>query len=456
VPDRLALLQLEETNPVPRLLQQERGVNTWHRSDQEFGTPRAAFYFSVQSPVASKSPHELVATEIFVRMINEQLNRESYPAYLAGLHYDLYRHGRGFSVQVSGYADKQPVLLDAILRRIEALELDPRKLELVAAELKREWRNVALDSPSNQAVHEIYRLLIHPYWTETERLKVIDDIDVETVEKHIRTLLANANITVLSHGDVSAASSKSMTARLKKAFPGATLEQQVEPARLRALEPGSTPLRDMNIDHGDTALAIYYQGQGKSEEEWAKMALLVQLMEPDFYADLRTTHRVGYLVYATRLNILEVPGLLLSVQSPTHGASDIKALIDSFLAGFEDTLENLDEETFHRVKQGLISRILSKDKKLTDRTRRYWRQIDMQELDFDMREKRADRVKSLSREQLRSYFRQLIVDEPARLVVQSAGRRDGAALLALSGEAFSPVADAVEFRKQEFRLFPAM
>ena len=45
-------------------------------------------------------------------MVNDQLNSFSYPADIAGLSYSLYKHIRGFTVRVSGYSDKQDLLLE--------------------------------------------------------------------------------------------------------------------------------------------------------------------------------------------------------------------------------------------------------------------------------------------------------------------------------------------------------
>ena len=56
---------------------------------------------------------------------------------------------------------------------------------------------------SGQSVHEMYRLLLDPYWTETERLAVLDTIELEDVLDFAPRLFESVKVRVLAHGDVS-------------------------------------------------------------------------------------------------------------------------------------------------------------------------------------------------------------------------------------------------------------
>ena len=460
IPARLAAHALETTSTIPRRLDSGHGISffhhsAWYRGDPQFGTPRAAFYFSVKTPLGGNSARNLVLTELFVRMVNKQLDTAGYPALLAGLNYQLYRHGRGFSVRISGYEDKQPLMLKTVLEALFTPHFERDQLASVVAELKREWNNIALEAPSTQSVHEVYRLLMRPYWSEAERLAVIDRLDVDQLAAHAARLLEKAGITTLSHGDVTPQRAVAMNQMLAAAFAGSEWLDEVERPVVRMLNDDRAYLRSLDVDHRDSALAAYFQGRHKTDLERAKMSLLARLMEAPFFFQLRTTKRVGYLVHASPLPILQVPGLLFSVQSPTHTPTQIDQLINQFLDEFEQILKRMEEDNFAQVKQGLIARILAQDKKLTDRTNYYWREIDRREFEFDSRRRLAGLIESLDKNDILSYFQRQIKAQPRKLLVQSPGRREQAAGGQIDGADYTTVRNTIEFRKSAHAFFPA-
>ena len=461
IPERLRAQSLESESAVPVLMSamsetsEHAGMDVWYRGDSQFGTPRAVFYFNLQSPLAGASARRRVLGELLVRMVNRQLVAATYPALLAGLHYELYAHSRGFSVRISGYEDRQSALLKTLLDALLAPRFDGAELALVKDELRREWKNVSLEAPSDQTIHELYRLLLHPYWSEAERTQEIDQIGVDDLKFYTAQLFEKIHITALSHGDVTQTRSAQLVERLQTAFANSQWIDGAERDRVRVLNERDPYLRSMDVDHDDSALAIYFQGADKSETERAKMLLLAQLVEAPFFFDLRTTHRVGYLVYAGRLSMLEVPGLLFSVQSPTHTPLQINQHIAQFLDAFEKILEDMDADELARVKQGLIDRILTRDKKLATRADRYWREIDRKEFSFDTRPRAAELIANLSKLDMVDYFRQVIKTQPRKLIVQSPGRRAQAVNENLHGAQYISVGDSVQFRKSAHLFFPA-
>jgi len=121
IPQRLATQNLEYISKIPLLQKGQDTLSVWYRSDNYFKTPRASFYFNIMSPFANKNSRSVVLTEIFVCLINAQLNKIVYPAGIAGLEYSLYRHIRGISVKVNGFEDYQSALLNQLFLNSEII-----------------------------------------------------------------------------------------------------------------------------------------------------------------------------------------------------------------------------------------------------------------------------------------------------------------------------------------------
>jgi secreted Zn-dependent insulinase-like peptidase len=397
-----------------------------------------------------------VLSEILVRLLNDQLNPASYPAQLAGLSYSLYRHSRGISFRIKGYQDKQLELLRVILDAIRNPSFTTEQLELVKAELSRALNNQLRERPSSQTVHEIYRLLMDPYWTEAERLAEIPSITLEQVLDHLQSITGKVALTTLAHGDLTREQANEMNALLLAAFPDTTAEDTVARPRIRKLGLQQPHLRTMDVDHGDTAISYLFQGDEKTVQGRARSRLLGQLIESPFYFDLRTTNRVGYLVFATAMNLLEVPAILLSVQSPSHDAQSLDDLVTDFLRRFPQELSEMPEAEFKQSRAGLVAQILARDTNLSDRSNRYWTEIDLQEYDFDSRQQMAEAIQSLEQADMTEYLEMILDSEPRLLIVQSPGRRPEAADNALHSEARSDTGNPEEFRERPHDYFPAL
>ena len=420
IPERLDTLKIDIAQNIPKQILIDDGITLWYQPDNEFSTPRANFYFNIKSPLANSSAKNQVLTELYVRLVNSQLTKTIYPAYLADLNYSLYRHARGISVRISGFEDRQSELLMLIIAALENPEYDELRFRVIKDGLLRELGNVVKDAPSNQVVHEMYRLLVQPYWPEQARIAVLNDLRVEDLANFVPKLFKRVNVSILSHGDVSLDSTMVRSAMINKLLKNSTFIEHVKKPTIRQLDNTKRYLRDLEVAHSDAALAVYFQGHA-SRIERAKVALLKHLLEPYFYNQLRTVNRVGYIVHAGILAINQTPGLLFSVQSASHSPVEINALYEAFISDFHNTLEAMSEQKFAQLKSALVTKVLSKDKNLTARSQRYWREIDRAEDQFDSQQRFADAVASLTLKELQHYYKNHIVNHSAELLVQSLG-----------------------------------
>ena len=63
---------------VPTVLLDEQGLKVWYKLDRTFNTPRANTYFSVTCKAASENIRNIVLTEIYVKLLEHELNETIY------------------------------------------------------------------------------------------------------------------------------------------------------------------------------------------------------------------------------------------------------------------------------------------------------------------------------------------------------------------------------------------
>ena len=81
----------------------------------------------------------------------------------------------------------------------------------------------------------------------------------------------------------------------------------------------------------------------------------------------------------------------------------------------------LTAERLEREKQAVISKLLEKDRQLSEISSRYWREIDRDIKSFDSREQLADAVRGVSKAALLETFRKSVLERDQSLQVVTGG-----------------------------------
>lgn len=424
IPQNTGVLPLAaDASPVPLRIDQQPGFELWFKQDDTFRLPIADFFFSVRSPVANDSAAHAVLTTLYTRLISDQLNEYAYPAQLAGLTYKLYPHVRGFTVRMSGYNDKQALLLEQIARTLRWPAIDDARFAALKDVYLRELANVRREDPYEQTLGEVSKLLVRPAWSEEDRIRAGQPLTAADLRAFIPQLLSQVDVIAMAHGNLNRAGAATLAAVLQKELVQPARPVAVASARVVRLNDGVRYVRDLAINHTDSSLAAYFQAGDQTVGSHARVELLAQVLSAPFYSDLRTDQQLGYIVSANTLSLLDVPGMVFLVQSPHTPAGALEQHIEAFLRGYRPRLAAMSETELKRQQQGVIARLLEHDDSLTIRTDRYWKELDLRQYHFDTREQIAQAVKRLGKKDLLTAYDQLLIaPERRRLMVRNLGK----------------------------------
>ena len=426
LPQNLELKVAEETS-IPEKIAERPGFELWHQTDTSFDVPRASFFVTVRTPAGQGSVENSILMSLFVSAIKEQLNEFTYAALIAGLEYSLYRHQRGFSIRISGYDDKQSKLLTEIIDAVKDPKFDPDLFEIHRTTMIRDIENSRRDSAYRRAISKFYTFIIEPYWTEEEELEALANVKLENLVAFSDSLLDKVDIAVLSHGNVLRETAEAMGGIITSRLLDTAEATQVQKNKvLKIPSDGGPYIHQFEIENNDSAIIIYIQGLDRSVEELAKFALLASAIQTPFFSELRTVQQLGYVVFSHMVPVSEVPGLLLTIQSPDTLPDQMEAAISEFLAGFDSWVTNLSEEEFEAYRNGVIKQLQAKDTTLSERSSRYWQALDRKDYDFNHEDELVVALENLPRQEFEEFVRQLFVGQKdGRLIVLGYGEKLG-------------------------------
>lgn len=400
----------------PVLLGDQGGLSVWYARDTQFATPKANVYVSIRTPLAQASARGKVLTELLVDSVNTNLNAWAYPAQLAGLDYSVYSHLRGITLRVGGYSDKLHVLLTRILAQVADPHLTQQRFDIARKRTIDNLQNKTKERPVQQTSERVQTLLIEGAWSTEDRLAAAEEVTLEELERFAEELFTRTDPVMLAHGNLSQASALNLAQQVRAMVLQDTEITEVARSQVKELPQGETT-ESIPVNHPDTGYTLYLQGTDTGFDERARYRLLGQVISSPFYEELRTNRQLGYIVYATPFEMLEMPALGLVVQSPEASADDIDQAVSEFSDAFEERLSSLSDSDLAREKQAVISKLEEQDRQLSEVSERFWREIDRGATDFDSRDRLVAAVKAVDREQLLEVYRRAVLERNRALRV---------------------------------------
>ncbi len=452
IPNDLSFVDTKSTE-LPDQIHSREGFELWHQTDKSFDVPRSNFYFSIRSPASNNDAKNSALLSLFTTSLNEQLNEFTYPALIAGLRYQLYPHSRGVSVKVSGYIEKQEVMLKQILDAFQNPKFDEASFERFRKDAIRSIENSTKEDAYDQSMKELYELLVYPHYSDDELLHVLNELTLDDLRSYANEFFEEINIVALSHGNTTEEDSLRKAELVVNTLIESADIVHVDKAKLFNMPEEGPYIKRVQVDHEDSAVAVYIQGESRDLDDRAKYSLLAQIIRTPFFSELRTHQKLGYVVFASNMQVMKVPGLIFVIQSPDKSPDSLSASIAEFLSSYHLTLNQMTEAEFDQHRNGLTNRILVTDKSLSDRSSRYWQSLDDKDYNFDRRERFVAAIENLNFESFKSFVQDLLTERSEGRVIVEAYGKDRVLPTKLFPEEGQLVENSHQFRNS-MKLFP--
>ncbi|GAB5413112.1 MAG: insulinase family protein [Congregibacter sp.] len=420
IAEDVALAPIDADNPlVPELRVDEARKRLWFKQATDFRVPKGAMYLSFRSPLVSATAEQRAASSLYTRMVTDAVNEYTYPALLAGLGFNFYTHAQGISMRVSGYDDKQTVLLDSLLERIGAQEFDAARFERIRRDMVLELQNTVARRPTSQLFDDLRRVVGNGTYHEDQLIAALEQINLSSLSAYRDAFWQSARAEGMLYGNYTPADIDALADAVDLVLTGDAGAPALAPDVVQ-LEAGDRLGLKVDIEHDDALVGWYLQGSGQSWSDRASVALTAQLVQSGFFQQLRTEQQLGYIVQSFAWPQYDVPALMLLIQSPSHAASDVYDAMQAFLVAVP---ESIGEEQFLRNRAALVNDILKPHENLMEQAEFYWQSIAFREWDYAGATSLAAAVEAIDYETWKADFQTLFVESPRSIIAFSEGAK---------------------------------
>ncbi|KAG6291418.1 hypothetical protein E4U46_001099 [Claviceps purpurea] len=410
VPEKLEVEKKEVAQPAvaPRVVRNDAGARTWWKKDDTFWVPKANVVVSLKNPIISASAENTIKARLFLQLVHDALEEYSYDAQLAGLEYTFNLDSRGLVLDISGYNDKLPVLLEKVVVTVRDLNIKDDRFAIVKEQLTRGYQNWQLQSSYQQVGDYMGWLNAVRAFNVEELTEELPSISAEDVRYFQKQILAQLYIEVCAHGNIHKEDALKVTGMVESILKPRTLPRsQWSIVRSLILPQGSNfvykkELKDpANVNH--CIETWFYFGDRSDRQTRAKTLLICQMIHEPAFNQLRTKEQLGYIVFSGRRILGTTIGIRFLIQSEKT-PEFLDRRIEAFLVYLGGLLEEMSETNFESHKRSLINKRLQKLRNLEEESARYCAQIESEYYDFD-RADDAAHIKKLTKADMVEFFK---------------------------------------------------
>ncbi|KAH8737683.1 Metalloenzyme, LuxS/M16 peptidase-like protein [Ilyonectria robusta] len=411
IPSQLEVEKKEVTEPAlaPRVLRNDTSAVTWWKKDDTFWVPRANVIVSLKTPLIYDSAENNVKARLFTDLVRDALEEYSYDAELAGLQYNVSLDSRGLFLDISGYNDKLPVLLEQVTTTMRDLDIKEDRFDIIKERLTRGYNNWQLQSSYHQVGDYTNWLNAEERDYIVEELAAeLPNITVEAVRLFQKQMLAQLHIEVYVHGNMYREDALKVTDMVESILKPRILPRAQWPIlRSLILPPGSNyvfnkTLKDpANVNH--CIETWFYAGDKGDRGVRAKTLLIDQMIHEPAFDQLRTKEQLGYIVFSGARGFSGTYGLRFLLQSEMT-PEYLDSRIEAFLTRFGETLAKMSDSEFEGHKRSLVIRRLEKLRNLDQESSRHWAQIANEYYDFELAQLDAAHIKPLTKPEIMEFF----------------------------------------------------
>lgn len=361
IPESAALAAVQ-----PLKIEEGAGWATWYAHDDKHKRPKALAAFSFRLPADSAPTlREAALQKLYAAVVAEQVNEISYPAYEAGLDYEISAHQNAITLRIEGYSSSLHKLQERLLPHLRTITIEEERFAALKERLLRAGESFVL-SPAWQIGREYSRALRKKsYFLADEMAQEMKSIDRDELQRFGRGIFARGFLRSFIYGSISADGAK----RLASAARSALLVEGWQPIDRAQRRRSEVMVEGAGASHRIVSRALpgnnsclwrsYYLGHGSVPLRAAALLVGAALKQP-FYTEMRTEQQLGYIVFSATPDDANNYYLFLIVQSATHGPDAIAAQVDSFVDTLPAQLEKISAQQFQQLKEGVIHRLAEK------------------------------------------------------------------------------------------------
>lgn len=354
MPNKFKMVKIINENIYPIKLHSDNFAEIWFKQDFTFNKPHTYLFVNLINPLSRMNTKHYVLNNLFVNILNEQINTILYEATKIG--YNIYTKlsFSGIILICSGYSNKFNNVIDKfieILKKPITKNLFKNNLD----ELDKFYHNEKYNGPINQTFKYMGELLIENNINLDDMIKEIKKIKLNDILNYQKSFLKQLYLKFLFQGNID--ENKSMV--IVKKFKSKLSFNQIDDYLKRNIikinkKRNIISKKSTNKNDIDSGIMFLYQIGYYDYEIYLTNELLFRMIQEPFFNQLRTNEQLGYIVRSDVLDLDNTTNIIFQIQSAVKSPDYLEKRIDDFLKKFKQQIIKMNEQEFEKYILSMI------------------------------------------------------------------------------------------------------
>ncbi|KAI8074834.1 Metalloenzyme, LuxS/M16 peptidase-like protein [Gongronella butleri] len=406
-------ITVDEKQKQPDLIQETATLRLWHKKDDTFWIPKTSAWLNLRSPLLHATPRHTVIAELYSRLLGDSLNEYAYNAEVAGLSYYIGYDFRGFFLNVSGYSEKLPLLLEKVVDRMKHVQLQPDRFAVIKEQAVRDYNNFHLEAPFQHAAYYTSYALLEHMWKIDDLRTELADVTLQDVQTTFPLFLTHLHLEALVHGDMSADQSIALLKNVEAMLePRPLSPSQFISNRSVLLPPGKLYVHQLavtDLKEVNSAVEFYIQVCDCTDVALrTRLSLISQIAQEPCFNQLRTKEQLGYIVLSGVRSHVGSMGLRVIIQSERDTVYLEARILDFLELTLHQMLADMSDDEFKSQVDSLVAVKTERHQNMAQEGSKYWSAIESQYFEFDDVEKDVEELKSITKQSMIDFYAKYI------------------------------------------------
>ncbi len=421
--DDYSLINLESEFLTPRLIAADKNQQIWFAQDEQFATPKGDIFISFDVPGFSENLKAVAAKRVWLAAINDHLQAKYYRAEIAGLHYRVYGHQAGFSVNTRGFSQNQMKLCKQLLETVISFTPSEESFARLQHSQLQTLHNSLMNKPTNRLFSRLSVLCQKNTHSPLALFEAVKTISYEEMLQIKRAAFSSYFLEGFVFGNWRSEEAKDFSQSLEPLFT--VSNNSSIPRAVTKLPIGQPYYHEVICEHDDAALVLYLQAPTNTLRDTAMSMILEQMLAAPFFNVLRSEKQLGYVVGTGYVPHNQHPGFAFYIQSPNFEPAHLLEEVRQFLR------RQFDEINFYRtywptIQKNLLKQLEEKDLSQSMKAQRLWLALGNGDETFSRNHQLAQQIHSLTFDEIQDYANQAANREIfGELILYAPGKFEG-------------------------------
>ncbi|MEM8728162.1 MAG: insulinase family protein, partial [Chlamydiota bacterium] len=318
--------------PHPQKLVENDYGTLYFWEDTQYRVPEISSIFDIYTPSIDGSARQIVLFDLFFHALDDRLAPILSFAEAASLRTGCNAGDMKVSLQVGGYSEKVPLLLNEIFNAVKSCQINEDKFKLYCHALESRYANVGKAMPISQGM-EIYRnLLFNNAPKHRDKMAALQSVTYEDYLSFADHLLDNCYLEALVAGNMTEKEAHRIWTTVHETLRARPYPKKNHAKKqLLTLSPLQGPYKipAQTESLGNAAILMIQQGELTFPRK-ASHSILAAALQEDFFDTLRTKQQTAYIAKAVSPEQDEQLYHLFLVQSTSHQPDELIARFELF------------------------------------------------------------------------------------------------------------------------------